>query len=190
MGRLGLTRNRPTPQKESLTPRHYSQHRMKVHLLLLGCLLCLRLSAGFIRGAHMVLGNARGRSPYSSGRGYGRQSYLEDGGGRQMGGMGFGKRGSADYYSPEELQDSEYDYGDQEQEEEEEEDIPGTLRYLQLLEDYARILNQEKGNEEKRGMASLARINSSIGSATKRGMASLARINSNGTRRKEESQLG
>merc|ERR1712121_451010 len=104
MGRLGLTRNRPTPQKVSLTPRHYS---------------------------------------------------------------------------PEELQDSEYDYGDQEQEEEEEEDIPGTLRYLQLLEDYARILNQEKGNEEKRGMASLARINSSIGSATKRGMASLARINSN-----------
>jgi len=127
----------------------------------------------------MVLGNARGRSPYSGGRGYGRQSYLEDGGGRQMGGMGFGKRGSADYYSPEELQDSDYEYGDQEEEEVDEEDIPGTLRYLQLLEDYARILNQERGNEEKRGMASLARINSSIGSGTKRGMASLARINSN-----------
>jgi len=125
----------------------------------------------------MVLGNHRGRSPYSSGRGYGRQSYLEDGG-KQMGGMGFGKRGT-DYYNPEELQDSDYEYGDQEEEEEEEdEDIPNTLRYLQLLEDYARILNQEKGNEEKRGMASLARINSS-GSGTKRGMASLARINSN-----------
>lgn len=122
----------------------------------------------------MVLGSARGRNPYStSGRGYGRQSYLEEGG-KQMGGMGFGKRGQ-DYYTPEEAQDSEYEYGDQE---EEEEDIPSTLRTLQLLEDYARILNQEKGNEEKRGMASLARINSSIGSGTKRGMASLARINS------------
>jgi len=41
--------------------------------------------------------------------------------------MGFGKRGSADYYSPEELQDSDYEYGDQEEEEEDEEDIPGTL---------------------------------------------------------------
>jgi len=124
----------------------------------------------------MVLGNARGRSPYSGGRGYGRQSYLEDGGGRQMGGMGFGKRGSADYYSPEELQDSDYEYGDQEEEEVDEEDIPGTLRYLQLLEDYARILNQEKGNEEKRGMASLARINSSIGSGTKRSLSSVKAI--------------
>jgi len=114
----------------------------------------------------MVLGNARGRSPYSSGRGYGRQSYLEDGGGRQMGGMGFGKRGSADYYSPEELQDSDYEYGDQE-EEEEEEDIPGTLRYLQLLEDYARILNQEKGNEEKRSLSSVKAI------TPKRGLSSL-----------------
>merc|ERR1712179_543341 len=162
MGRRGRTRLGPTHRSLPLT------YRMKVPLILLGCLLCLRLSAGFSRGAHVAIGSVRGRNPYSGGRSYGR-GYLQEGG-RQMGGMGFGKR-AQDYYSPEEEQDTEYEYEDV--------DIPSTLRYLQQLEDYARIMEQEKEDDEKRGgMASLARMKSDAGMEAKRGMASLARIDS------------
>jgi len=82
-------------------------------------------------------------------------------GGRKMGGMGFGKR-STDYYSPED--DADYEY--------ESEDVSSTLNYLQALEQYIRMMESQE--EEKRGMASLARMSSQdSGPDEKRSLASV-----------------
>merc|ERR1712127_590968 len=85
-----------------------------------------------------------------------------------MGGMGFGKR-SPDYYDPGEVEDYEY-----------EQDEEAAINYLQQLQDYQKIIQMEREEEEgdqdteieeeKRSISSMRGFNS------KRGLASMARM--------------